>query len=106
MALRQEASTGQIVGTKTDAPVDPNLPATMRIKIYSPFKVYFDEDAFSISAANNTGPFDILPRHHNFMTLLDPCEIVVRVNGGERKFKIARGVMHVKADKVIVFLDV
>ncbi len=106
MAVHQEASTGQIVGNQTKVQVDPNKPSTMRIKIYSPFKVYFDEDALSISAVNNTGAFDILPKHHNFITLLDPCEVVVRTNSDERKFKIARGVMHVKADKVIVFLDV
>lgn len=79
----------------------------MHIKVYSPFKVYFDGDGFSISAVNDTGPFDILPRHHNFMTLLNPCDLVVNpLKGNEQKFGISRGVMHVKADKVIVFLDV
>ncbi len=80
---------------------------TVRIKIYSPFKNYFDDDANSISAVNDTGPFDILPHHKNFMTLLNPGEVVVRKHGADDfKLKITRGVMHVKADKVIVFLDV
>ncbi len=87
-------------------PFNPKAPVTMRVKVYSPFKIYFDENAQSISAVNNTGPFDILPKHHNFMTLLNPCDIVVRTNDGEQKFRISRGVMHVKADQVIVFLDV
>ncbi len=80
--------------------------ATMRVKVYSPFKVYFDGDAFSISAINKTGPFDILPQHHNFMTLLTLGEVVVRVDGNEEHVQISRGIMHVKADQVIVFLDV
>lgn len=79
---------------------------TMQVKVYSPFKVYFDGEAESISAVNGTGPFDILPHHHNFMTLLIPCEIVVRIGKEEKRFKISHAVMHVKADKVIVFLDV
>ncbi len=94
---------------KTDtkpAPIDPNAPATMRIKVYSPFKVYYDEDAQSISAINNTGPFDILPKHHNFMTLLNPCDIIVRTGDHVQRIRISRGIMHVKADQVIVFLDV
>lgn len=78
----------------------------MHVKVYSPFRVYFDDTAASISAVNETGPFDILPHHHNFMTLLSSGEIVVRAPRGEQKVSISRGIMHVKADKVIVFLDV
>jgi F0F1-type ATP synthase epsilon subunit len=79
---------------------------SMHVKVYAPFKSYFDGEALSISAVNDTGPFDILPRHHNFMTLLSQGEIVVRHDRGEEKIDIQRGVMHVKADEVIVFLDV
>lgn len=79
----------------------------MHVKVYAPFKVYFDGLAVSISAVNATGPFDILPGHHNFMTLIDTGEVIVRTDGDkEESFKIARGVMHVKADDVVVFLDV
>lgn len=79
---------------------------TMHVKVYSPFRTYFDEDALSVSANNDTGPFDILARHHNFMTLLIPGELVIRTPLQEKKIRISRGIMHVKADKVIVFLDV
>ena len=79
---------------------------TMHIKIYSPFKVYFDGEAHSISAESATGPFDILPKHHNFITLLEPCDAVVRTPSREETIRISGGVMHVKADDVIVFLDV
>ncbi len=78
----------------------------MHVKVYAPFKVYFDGQALSISAANDTGPFDILPRHHNFMTLLSPCDIIVRSEQGEEKVTISRGIMHVKKDEIVVFLDV
>ena len=72
----------------------------MHIKVYSPFKVYFDGRARSFSAINDTGPFDILPGHRNFMTLVSPCEIVIRTEAGENKIKIARAVMHVKANEI------
>lgn len=78
----------------------------MHVKVYAPFKVYFDGDARSISAVNDTGPFDILPRHHNFMTLINTGDVIVRSDQGEEKIPIMRGVMHVKADEVVVFLDV
>ncbi len=111
MAMKQDASTGEIhddgQGAAPAPAADPKHP-TMHVKVYSPFKVYYDETAFSISAENDTGPFDILPRHHNFMTLLNPCELNIHTTRGDEhvRIRIARGVMHVKADAVVVFLDV
>lgn len=81
--------------------------AVMHVKIYSPYKVYFDGEAKSISAESATGPFDILPKHHNFITLLEPCDAVVRTaKGEEQTVRISGGVMHVKADDLVIFLDV
>lgn len=82
------------------------LPKDMHVKVYSPFHTYFDDRAQSFSAVNDTGPFDILPGHRNFMTLVSPCELVIRTEAGENKIKIARAVMHVKANDIVVFLDV
>lgn len=78
----------------------------MHVKVHAPYKVYFDGIADSVSAVNQTGPFDVLPRHHNFMTLLSAGDVVVRTSHGDEKFTISQGVMHVKADRAIVFLDV
>lgn len=79
---------------------------TVYVKVYAPSKVYFEGEANSISADNQTGRFDILPHHHNFITLLVPCEVVVQTPTHEEKIRIQNGIMHVKADKIIVFLDV
>lgn len=78
----------------------------MHVKVYAPFKVYYDDLAESISAVNDTGEFDILPKHHNFMTLISQGEVVVRNGEKEEKIPIHKGIMHVKSDEVIVFLDV
>jgi len=98
--------SGQTVYEKVDRSAKQD-GKTMHIKVYAPFKTYFDGEAESITAVNDTGPFDILAGHHNFMTLLNEGEVIVRgVERGEEKIKITRGIMHVKADEVIVFLDV
>jgi len=79
----------------------------MRVKIYAPFKVYYDGLANSVTASNKVGPFDVLAQHHNFISLLEPGDVVVRSDGKEDfKMPINRGIMHVKADFVRVFLDV
>lgn len=80
---------------------------TMQVKIYAPFRVYFDEPASSLSGINETGPFDILPRHKNFMSLLQEGIITVRrENQPDFKLKINRGIMHVSQNKTTVFLDI
>lgn len=88
---------------KKTAPADYK----MFVKVYAPFRVYYEDYADSVSALNDTGPFDILPQHHKFLTLLNPCDVIVRKKGKEdSKIKINRGIMFVQENKVMVFLDV
>ncbi|MBX4199741.1 hypothetical protein KW789_02510 [Candidatus Saccharibacteria bacterium] len=87
--------------------MNPAAMPTMSVRVWAPFRVYYDGEANSISAKNATGEFDVLPHHKNFITLLSPCNIVVRINGKpDFLLPITRGIMHVKADKTIVFLDI
>lgn len=80
---------------------------TMHVKVHSPFKVYYDDNAVSLSAVNKTGPFDVLPKHKNFMTLISACNIIVRSPGKpDFSLPVSLGVMHVKSDRVTVFLDI
>jgi len=97
-----------------DAPAEPKKKKAgpkegdlFHLKIYSPFKNYYEGDVNSVSAANDTGEFDILAGHHNFITLLNPCDLTIRVaQKDDEVIKITRGIMQVKADNVVVFLDV
>lgn len=90
-----------------EAPVQKGGKPTMRVKVYAPFKVYFEGDAYSVSAVNATGPFDILPHHHQFLCMLVPCTLTVKtVKDETQTIKIHRALMHVKADSVVVFMDV
>lgn len=95
---------------ETTAPEQPSSQSggkpTMAVKIYAPFKVYYEGDAYSVSAVNATGPFDILPKHHNFLCMLVPCNLVVKDANDQKTIKIHRALMHVKANRVVVFMDV
>jgi F0F1-type ATP synthase epsilon subunit len=112
MPKRQIASTGEIVdvdksGKIVDASEANKGQLVMAVKVYAPFKIYFEGDAVSLTAVNETGPFDILPHHHNFLCMLVPCNLVIKTSEGDTKtIKIARALMHVKAEKVTVFVDV
>lgn len=78
----------------------------MHVRVHAPYKTYYDGPAQSVSATNDTGPFDVLPQHHSFMTLLSAGDIIVRHGEEQEKISIQRGVMHVKKDELVVFLDV
>lgn len=109
MIEEKTAGSEAIAAAKEEKQASSSGTPVMRVKVYSPFKVYYDEDSYSISGKNATGPFDILPHHHNFMTLLDSSVLLIKpVEGNvrEKKIRISGGLMHVKADKVIVFLDI
>jgi len=109
MALRQEASTGEFVEdpsvSAVAAPVK-KAANTLHVKVWSPFHTYFDGEAKSVSGVNATGPFDILPHHHNFISLLNACELQLRTTTGDTRIRISGGVMQVHQNAVKVFLEV
>ena len=90
----------------TDTPaVAPTRPQ-MEVKVYAPFRVYYEGAGFSVSAVNEVGPFDILPQHRNFLCMLVPCDIKIDTPDGEKIVPINKALMHVKADRVVIFVDV
>jgi F0F1-type ATP synthase epsilon subunit len=98
-ATRTAAETPDLRSKPTDATL-------IQAKVYSPFHVYFDEAAKSISGENDTGAFDILPQHHNFITLLKAGELIMQTTHGEQRIRTSGGIMHVHDNQVVVFLDV
>ena len=99
----EQANTDQA----TASPKQEVNSSELKVKVYSPFNTYYDVPADSISAENDTGPFDVLVNHKNFLTLLNPCDVTVRREGQDDEvISIARGLMHVHQNQVIIFLDV
>jgi F0F1-type ATP synthase epsilon subunit len=84
----------------------PSAKNRFRIKIFSPYQTYYDGEAVSLSAANRTGPFDILAGHINFFSLLTSGTVVVNTGFQRLEFQIARGILRVNRDIVTLFADV
>jgi F-type H+-transporting ATPase subunit epsilon len=109
MATRQGSDAGKKPASQPAAapPAEKSaLPRDLlRVKVWSPFHVYFDGTARSVSGVNGTGPFDVLPRHRNFITLLSPCNLALAAKEGEVKIRISGGVMQVHHDTVTVYLE-
>jgi F0F1-type ATP synthase epsilon subunit len=77
-----------------------------KAKIFSPYQTYYQGEAVSLSAANRTGPFDILPGHINFFSLLTGGTVVINTGFQRLEFQIGRGVLRVNSDEVTLFADV
>jgi len=94
------------VNTSDQVTSDRSGKLAMAVKVYAPFKIYYEGDGYSVSGINATGPFDVLPHHHNFLCMLVPCDLIIETPNGQKVIKVSRALMHVKADRVVVFMDV
>lgn len=104
--MADEKEQAATTDTSEQAPQNHGGKPTIAMKVYAPFKIYYEGEGYSISAVNATGPFDILPKHHNFLCMLVPCNLVIEAPEGRKVIKISRALMHVKANRVVVFVDV
>jgi len=68
--------------------------------------VLFEGPAIRVSSVNATGDFDILPRHANFISLINDHIEVKPVEGDVRTFPVDNGVLRVLGDRVEVYLGI
>ncbi|MDF2460711.1 MAG: atpC [Candidatus Saccharibacteria bacterium] len=77
-----------------------------QIKIFSPYQVYYQGEAISLSASNRTGPFDVLAGHINFFSLLTGGTVTLNTGFQKLEFQIGRGIIRVNKGDVTLFADV
>lgn len=76
------------------------------VRIVSPREDVFSGPALSVSSVNSAGPFDVLPQHAKFVTLVENKPLVLRLPGGEKKeFNFSLAIVHVYEDKVDVYIN-
>ena len=80
-------------------------PATLKVIARAPFKVYYDGEAYSLSAENKVGPFDILPGHADFFSMLSPCVVTIQTDDEPVEFNAHSGMITVKHDEIMLFVN-
>lgn len=66
----------------------------------------FEGEAEGVSSVNDKGPFDVLPLHVNFISLIKK-EIILRLKGSVKKpLSLESGVLKVRENKVEVYLGI
>lgn len=81
---------------------------TIHVRIISPQKLLLDAQAYAVSSKNSKGPFDILPYHANFITVVENEPIFIRPNKKVKKnqiltFKFPLAVISVKENQVNIY---
>ena len=78
----------------------------LRIKVFSPYQTYFEGTAKSLSAANDTGPFDVLYGHSNFFCLLNAGRVAIDTGFTPVLVDIESGLLRVRDNIVTLFANV
>ncbi len=79
----------------------------LTVVVTSPDEKVWEGQASSVSSENSEGPFDILPQHANFVTMVTDKPIVVRTTTeGENTFSYKNAVISVSGDKVSIYYNI
>ncbi|HSX19047.1 MAG TPA: hypothetical protein VLE91_02845, partial [Candidatus Saccharimonadales bacterium] len=84
----------------------PSGKLELDVSVASSAKVFYQGSARSVSSKNSVGPFDILPRHENFISLVKEKITIFDLAGKKFEFPIENGLLEVSEDIVRVFVGV
>lgn len=75
----------------------------LSVIIMTPDKEIWSGQAQAVSSKNSDGPFDVLPGHANFITLIQDDPIRVVTEKGEQEFSFDQAILSVHKDTVRVY---
>ncbi len=78
----------------------------LKVIINSPNKLIWSGVATSVSSKNSAGPFDVLPEHANFITMIQNDPIVVRFLDKEHVFTYKNAVLSVYNGIVTIYTEI
>lgn len=77
---------------------------TLRVRIISPQQTFFEGEALSVSSKNMQGPFDILPEHANFITIIENSPIIIRIQDQKpQMFKFPIAIIYTTLNMVNIY---
>ena len=79
----------------------------LKVQARAPFQLYYEGEALTVTASNKVGKFDILPGHADFFSVINPqSEIVIGTEKEDISIKASNGIVCVKNDEVLLFLNI
>jgi F0F1-type ATP synthase epsilon subunit len=68
-------------------------------------QVLFDDDVKALTSKNDTGVFDILPEHSNFISVMKEAITLHKLDGTEQVITLKNGLIKVKNSSVRCYID-
>lgn len=65
-----------------------------------------EEEIKAVSSFNESGPFDILPMHENFISIIKDKLILHKKDGAVKEIALERGVLKIFENEINVFLGI
>lgn len=76
----------------------------LTVRIDSPENLIWEGGAKSVSSTNSEGPFDILPQHAGFISLIEKKPIMIVTEDGKHlKFEYDRCVIYNQNNRVSIY---
>lgn len=75
----------------------------LTVTINSPKEHVWEGKAFTVSSVNSQGPFDILPQHANFITLIEDKPIVIRTPIEILKYTFTKSLIYTHDNYVYIY---
>jgi F0F1-type ATP synthase epsilon subunit len=78
---------------------------TLKVIISSPDKIIWEGPADSVSSVNSQGPFDILPMHSNFISIIEGKPITVKTGTQAKEYSFPRSVIYTHNNTVKIYTN-
>ena len=87
-------------------PAPPGQNDPLHLTIISAEGTVYNQDVRAISSTNDTGDFDILGFHENFISIIQKKVIVHQMDSSLREFPVEVAVLKAINNKVEIFLGI
>jgi len=67
--------------------------------------VLFNDAVAALSGVNSVGPFDILPHHAHFVSIIREY-VVLHTNQGKKRIDFSKGVLRVFEDTIEIYVGI
>lgn len=82
------------------------MAKSIRVEVRGRQGLVFSGELYAVSSFNTTGPFDILPDHANFVSMISRKVVLRRADGKVDEINVDNGVIVVEENNVKIFLGV
>ena len=65
-----------------------------------------EEEVKAVSSFNESGPFDLLPLHENFISIIKDKLIIHKKDGSAKEITLERGVLKIFENEISIFLGI